>query len=177
MFTNVRFGVMLLIASTILLIQCTSTSTLTDKTTKGGSTRSTPAKEDRLRADIVRFSKKYLGTKYRYAGKDPKGFDCSGFSYFVYKNHDIALGASSRAQAGQGKKINDLEMAKPADLVFFNKNANGSGGINHVGIIVKNEKNELLVIHSTSRGVVIDDVLSSSYWKPRILAARNVVSD
>lgn len=124
-----------------------------------------------LRKDIEREAKKHFGVRYRYGGKTPKGFDCSGFTHYVYDQFNIQLSPSSRLQARQGKKIN-LKWAKKGDLLFF-----GSGGkINHVGLITANKKEGIYVVHSTSsRGVIEENVSKSSYWKRRIMFARSIL--
>jgi len=129
---------------------------------------------DHVRYEIARLAKKQLGTKYKYAGKSPKtGFDCSGFTHYVLKNHGVNVSGSSAAQAEQGKKIN-LKNARPGDLVFFKRG--GKGRVFHVAMIYENKTGSPKVIHSTSsRGVVIDDLLQSSYWEPKVWQVRNVV--
>ena len=124
------------------------------------------------RKKVVDFAKKQLGVKYRSGGKSPKGFDCSGLTYYVMKNFDITLSPSSRYQAKEGKKIR-VEEAQPGDLIFFKRSA--AGPVFHVAIVVRNSREGIEVIHSTSRGVVIDNISKSSYWEPKIFSAREVL--
>ncbi len=129
------------------------------------------AKERELRGNMVNFSKKYLGVPYKYAGKKPStGFDCSGFTCYIYQEFGLKLSAASRYQANDGKKI-ALQKVEPGDLVIFGS----KGKVNHVAMVVENKKDGIYVIHSTSRGVVIDNLMKSSYWKPRIMYARRVI--
>ena len=128
-------------------------------------------KEQRLREDITRHAKKYVGVKYKYGGKSPKGFDCSGFTGYVFEKYDINLSRSASEQAKSGKKVT-LGKAQKGDLLFFKK----KGNVNHVALIVSNSKDGIEVIHSTtSRGVMIQNVTKSSYWKPRIMYAKDVI--
>ena len=130
------------------------------------------AEEDRLREDIVFYAEKFLGSKYKYAGRSPKtGFDCSGFTHFVMSNFEINLSPSSREQSHQGVGI-AIKDARPGDLVFFKR----KGRISHVAMIVEADGKDMKIIHSTSRGVVVDDLMKSKYWKPKISHLRNVVS-
>ncbi len=130
-------------------------------------------KESKLRQDMVDFGKKYLGVPYKYAGKKPStGFDCSGLTCYIYQEFGMKIGAASRFQANDGTKIKTSQTL-PGDLVIFGK----SGKINHVAMVVRNDDEGLFVIHSTSRGVVIDNILKSSYWKPRIMYARRVIGE
>lgn len=133
------------------------------------------SKEMRLRQDIVDYAKRQLGAPYKYAGRNPqKGFDCSGLTCYVMDNFDIDLSPSSRAQESQGKKIAVSEV-RPGDLIFFRRSR--SGPVFHVALVVSNRPAGIEVIHSTSRGVVIDNISHSKYWKPKISTARNVISD
>lgn len=124
-----------------------------------------------LRKDVERYAKKQVGVKYRYGGKSPSGFDCSGFTKFVFKKFNINVSASSRLQAKDGRSVN-LKWAKKGDLLFFGN----SGKISHVALILENNRDGIKVIHSTSsRGVIVENVSKSSYWKRRIMFARNVI--
>lgn len=142
----------------------------TAPTTKG--TKGTKSEEARVREDIIAYAKKYEGAKYKAAGRTPRGFDCSGFTGYVMKKFDIPLAASSADQAKDGQKI-AVKDAAPGDLIFFRRSA--AGPIFHVSLVVSNDKSGLRVIHSTSRGVVIDNISQSSYWNPKIYSARRVV--
>lgn len=131
-------------------------------------------KEDLLRENVLTYAEKYVGTKYRYGGEDPKGFDCSGFTYYVMKKFDISLDRTSRSQENDGKSIR-LKEVKPGDLVFFRRSPIGS--VFHVALVKSNDSKGLKVIHSTSRGVVVDNISESSYWKPKLSSARTVISE
>lgn len=142
------------------LLQPTTTTTKEDATT-------------RLRKDVTQHSKQYVGTRYKYAGKAPKtGFDCSGFTSYVYSQFDVDLSSSSSTQATQGSKVS-IEDVKAGDLVFFGR----KGKITHVAMVVSNTKEGISVIHSTSsKGVIIQNISTSKYWKPKIMFARDVIS-
>lgn len=139
----------------------------------GSAGPDTTSADTALRQNVVDHAKKYLGSKYKYAGKSPQGFDCSGFTHYVMEHFDITLSPSSRFQAQEGKPT-DWKESKPGDLIFFRRSAQGP--VFHVAMVVENEQDSLKVIHSTSRGVVIDNLLQSSYWKPKISSARDVIS-
>lgn len=130
--------------------------------------------EIRLRNDIVDFAHGYIGTKYRSAGKSPSGFDCSGFVYFVMKEFGIQMAASSGTQERQGRKINKLE-AQPGDLVFFRRSSGGR--VFHVAMVVDNDEGDISIIHSTSRGVIVDRIRDSAYWRSKVMTFRNIVSE
>ncbi len=136
-----------------------------------GTSKKESSKEQKLRNEIAQHAQKYVGAKYKYAGKSPNGFDCSGFTGYVFEKFEINLSSSSQAQSTLGKKI-PLNKAQSGDLLFFGKR----GKINHVALILSNSKDGIEVIHSTSSsGVMVQNVSESDYWKPRILFARSVI--
>lgn len=171
----------LIICFAVLFCMCsTAEQVVHPRTKKGTVTTSTSppsskqgysvSMDDLFRYEVAAYGKQFLGSKYKYGGKTPSGFDCSGFTYFVFKKFDIELIPVSREQAKMGNKI-ALDKAQTGDLIFFGKGRS----VNHVGLVVSNENGKLEVIHSTSRGVIIDDINQSSYWKPRIISARSVI--
>jgi len=135
--------------------------------------RSTSSSVSTKRVKVVNQAYKYIGTKYKYGGKDPRGFDCSGFTSYVMKQSNVKINDGSFNQAKQGRKI-PLNATKPGDLVFFGTN----GRVSHVGMVVKNAGRQLDVIHSTStKGVIVQNINTSDYWKKRVLFARNIIED
>lgn len=116
------------------------------------------------RQDMVDYAKKQLGVPYEWAGEDPGGFDCSGFTSYVLKefNKDIPRRAEDQYKAS--KKIRQSN-AQKGDLVFFN---NGSG-VSHVGMIVSEKGAPLVMIHaSSSKGIIITEIETSEYWLKRL---------
>jgi len=128
---------------------------------------------ENIRNIIVKSADKLVGARYRYGGNTPKkGFDCSGFTEYIYGKYGFRLPRTSKAQSRIGKTIK-IKDSKPGDLIFFKNN----GKINHVGIIIKNNSKSLIVIHSTtSKGVKKDDVFNSIYWKKRITFAKDIIA-
>ncbi len=120
--------------------------------------------ENRLRSDLIAYSREYLGCRYKKAGKDKSGFDCSGFVAYVYREFDIPMASSAHEQAAKGDSIS-TELAEKGDLIFFSNQKR----IVHVGIITSNKKDQLMVIHSTSsKGVIEENILKSDYWLRRM---------
>lgn len=163
---------MLLGFFSFLIVKCSSNRTsIVEHTPQVSSPSTTPPSENKQEKELIDFAKKYIGTNYKYGGTTPKGFDCSGFTLFVYNEFGIKLPHQSSAQATLGKKI-PYEDAQKGDLLFFTD----KGRINHVGIVVSHKTDELKMIHSSSkRGIVIDEIYHSTYWRPRLHMARRVL--
>jgi len=148
----------------------TSRST-TRKTRTRTTSKSKPANSTGVRALIVDNAKKYMGSKYVYGGKKPGGFDCSGFTSYVFNQSGVTLTGPSHSQSKQGRQVS-IQNLKTGDLVFFGKH----GKVSHVGIVAESYNNVLKVIHSTSsRGVVLEDIKNSDYWMSRFLYGRDVI--
>lgn len=129
--------------------------------------------ETLVRQQVISFAKQFQGVNYKYAGRSPKGFDCSGFTHYVMNHFNVDASPCSRTQATQGKKV-ELGKVRPGDLIFFRRPK--SRYIFHVAMVYSNDKRGVHIIHSTSRGVVIDNLNESKYWKPKAYIARDVVS-
>jgi len=127
-----------------------------------------------LRRNVVNYGQKFVGTKYHYAGTSPNtGFDCSGFTSYVMKEFNIRVSPASSKQATEGRPV-PLDRAQPGDLIFFGEDAKH---IQHVALLVRRSSDGLTCVHSTtSRGVIVENVSKSSYWKPKILFARDVIT-
>jgi len=132
--------------------------------------------EPTTQEQIVNYALSLKGIDYRSGGINTEGFDCSGFTYFVFKEFGYQLPRSSRAQFTAGAAIN-LEELDKADLVFFKGRNLKSQAIGHVGIIINQSGNgEVAFIHaSSSKGISIDS-LSSPYYSLRYMGSRRVFS-
>lgn len=112
-----------------------------------------------LAASIIETGKKYMGVRYVYGGSTPKGFDCSGFTSYVFKQHGITLPRATTGQATAGPKISKADL-QAGDLVIFSNTY--KKGPSHVGIYMGNGQ----FIHASSvrsGGVVISN-LSEAYY-------------
>lgn len=124
-------------------------------------------KSNSNRDEMVVFAKSLVGTKYKWAGTDTKGFDCSGLVSYVYKKYGIILPRTASAQLAGSKKVK-IEDAQKGDLIFFSSGST----ISHVGLVISEKGAPLVMVHaSTSRGVIVTEIEKSTYWKPRLKAA------
>jgi cell wall-associated NlpC family hydrolase len=107
------------------------------------------------------------GAPYLNGGADPSGFDCSGFTQYVFGQHGIALPREVRDQFSLGKTVRPTDLV-PGDLLFFTTTDEMAS---HVAIAVGG--NEFVHAPSSS-GVVRVDRLGASYWSQRFLGARRI---
>src|SRR5829696_8748188 len=109
--------------------------------------------------EVVRVAKKYKGARYKAGGASPKGFDCSGFIWYVYKKatgKDITRGVEEQwkhgRSVGRGKW-------RPGDLVFFENTF--ERGLSHVGIYISGD--DFIHAENEKTGVVVSS-LDSDYY-------------
>ena len=110
---------------------------------------------------IINAASDNLGTAYRAGGITSAGFDCSGLVYSTFKKFDITLPRSSHEMAEFGTVVN-LDNAKKGDLIFFINR--GQKRVNHVGMIVEVNGDDVKFIHSSTQSGVIISSLKESYY-------------
>jgi cell wall-associated NlpC family hydrolase len=115
---------------------------------------------------LVRAALAYRGTPYRWGGEARGGFDCSGFTLYLYRQRGISLPHSASAQFRMGRAVSRGDL-QAGDLVFFQTITNG---ISHVGMYIGEGK----FVHASSRrsGGVRTDTLDSGYYRERYRGAR-----
>ena len=131
--------------------------------------------------EVVKYAKQFLGVPYVYGGASKSGFDCSGFTMYVYKKFGISMRHGAQAQAKLGTAVKtDKKSAtslkqnlQPGDLVFF-LDYETMDEIGHCGIYVGDGK----FIHASSGSgycVKINSLLPGDYYNTRYCAARRVL--
>ena len=110
--------------------------------------------------EIVEYAKQYVGYKYVYGGSSPSGFDCSGFTQYVYKHFGYSLTRTSSSQASNGTAVSKGNM-QPGDIICFS-GSNGSTTVSHVGIYIGGGK----FVHAANsrRGVIISNVDGDGFF-------------
>lgn len=112
---------------------------------------------------LVNRASDVIGTKYQSGGTGEGGFDCSGLIVYTFDHYDVKLPRTSTEQSRFGTTITAAE-AQKGDLIFFS--TNGSGSVNHVGLITEVIGDEIKFIHSSSsNGVMISSNKESYYTK------------
>ena len=116
---------------------------------------------------IVNYAYNFLGTPYVWGGSSPSGFDCSGFTQYVFKQMGYSIKRTAAQQLTCGYAVSDLQLG---DLVFFENTYTTGADASHVGIYVGNNQ----FIHAASGGVKVTD-LSDDYYAARYIGARRVI--
>jgi peptidoglycan DL-endopeptidase LytE len=118
-----------------------------------------PTRTSTSTSSVVDVAMRYRGAPYAYAGVGPEAFDCSGFTYFVYRQagQPISRDIFEQYAAGTHPARNELQ---PGDLVFFENTY--MDGLSHVGLFVGGDQ----FIHAADEdsGVTVSS-LSSDYWR------------
>ncbi len=94
--------------------------------------------------EINKLAKQFVNAPYLWGGKNPFGYDCSGFVQVIYKILGKYLPRDASQQVNVGNNINFISDINPGDLAFFDDE---EGNIIHVGIILKNRE----IIHSSGK--------------------------
>lgn len=133
------------------------------------SAYTTPGSNGSLGAQVVELAKKYLGYAYVSGGDSPsEGFDCSGFTSFVYAQFGYNIGRTCQDQYDRGTNVR-YEDLQPGDLVLFERTYATSDWLTHVGIYIGDGQ----FIHAANprKGVIIEN-LTSEYYASRFVCAR-----
>lgn len=153
-----------------------------DKTTENSSDSNKVASNtSKLGSEIVSYAKKFLGVPYVYGGASSSGFDCSGFTMYVFDHFGISMGHGAQMQSKLGKaveanknsKTSLLENLEVGDLVFF-LDYETMDEIGHCGIYIGDGD----FIHASSGSgycVKINSLLPGEYYNTRYCSARRVI--
>ncbi len=132
--------------------------------------RPTPLARHRARvrreaASVVRFARHFLGVQYVYGGASPSsGFDCSGFTRYVFAHFGVSLPHYTFAQFDLGRRVARSGL-RPGDLVFFD-------GVGHVGLYIGHDR----FIHAPHTGTRVSVDRLSGWYSGRYAGARRVIT-
>lgn len=128
-----------------------------------------PGTEREINADkLLQRANAYIGVPYVWGGASPSGFDCSGFTKYMFNSTGVNLPRTAALQYDAGYAVAKSQL-RSGDLVFF---STYKAGPSHVGIYISDNK---FIGASSSQGISKAD-LNNSYYAPRFLGARRVLS-
>lgn len=120
--------------------------------------------------NLIQYAKSFLEVTYIYGGDSPRGFDCSGFTMYVFAKFGINLPHQANLQKEIGTEVPGMEDLQSGDLVFFK--TEGSPIVNHVGIYLGDNR----FIHASSGyGAVRISPLDSGYYYNCYASGRRLV--
>ena len=111
---------------------------------------------------VVGIAMRYLGVPYRWGGASPSGFDCSGFTMYVYAQMGVSLPHYTGSQWGMGTPVS-RDQLEAGDLVFFN-------GLGHVGLYIGGGN----FIHSPHTGDVVKISSMSGWYSSTFMGGRRL---
>lgn len=120
------------------------------------------------RQAILNYAAKFLGTPYVYGGSTPSGFDCSGFTSYVFNNNSFSIPRVAQSQFDATARVSMSDLL-PGDLVFF---GGSTSSISHVGIYTGNSQ----FIHSPHTGDVVKYDSLSGYYATRFQGGGRVIN-
>lgn len=121
-----------------------------------------------VKKKLIQDTTNYLGVPYLWGGVTPKGFDCSGFVYYMFNQHGVKMPRNTSAGLYQTGTSIDRARLQPGDLVFFAVNTPGT--VSHVGFYIGNNQ---FVSATNSKGIDIQP-LDVGYWAKYYVGAKRV---
>lgn len=143
----------------------------------GSSSRSSSGRtvSSRVARRAVTTGDDYVGVPYLWGGSTPRGFDCSGFVQYVYRENGVELPRTSRQMSHAGKWLPvDVRSLREGDLMLFRGR---DGTVNHVALYAGD--NQILHSSSSGHGVRYDDLGTrrGAYFVSHFAAARRVTEN
>ncbi len=124
--------------------------------------------------ELLDYAFTFRGVPYRYGMMSPRGFDCSGFTSYVFKRFGYNLTRTSYGQVNDGERVERDEL-QPGDLVFFAGRAIGRR-VGHVGIVTRvNDDNTFNFIHAACRTGITESRSNETYYSRRYRGACRVI--
>jgi cell wall-associated NlpC family hydrolase len=166
-------GFLTLVKPTVAAAPASGNSSSSNNNSTGSSVAAAvPPSADGLSsgAKVVEKARQYLGVRYVYGGSSPNGFDCSGFTHYVYRQMGRTIGRGATSQLNNGTQVARGDLI-PGDLVFFRDTNRVRSGASHVGIYVGGNQ----FIHSPRPGRSVSiETMASGYYNRWYLTARRI---
>lgn len=124
---------------------------------------------------VIAIGKSLIGKPYRSRISGDVILDCSGFVSHIYKSEGLNIPRSSKSLAIFSDKI-DLTDVRKGDLLFFKGRNIKKRIVGHVALVINSEDGEIEMMHSCSRGVVIEKYNNNRYYTTRFLSAGRIPS-
>ena len=142
----------------------TQSNSSTQNDSTSGSAGSSTSTSSSRGSEVLAYAMKFVGYPYVYGGSSPSGFDCSGFTSYVYKHFGVSLSRTAAGQYSNGTAVSRANL-QVGDLVMF------GSPINHVGIYAGGGR----IVHAAnpSRGVTTDTI-NSGYYNTHYVGARRI---
>ncbi len=121
---------------------------------------------------LIDYSLSFVGLPYRFGGTTERGFDCSGFTRYIFEKQGVDLPRSSREQVMVGKQVS-LDSVQKGDLLFFKGRNARNPSIGHVAMVIDVAENkDVKMIHSTRHGLRTNWLSEEPYYRKRYVTAR-----
>ena len=142
----------------------TETNSSNGQSSTSSSAGSSTSTSSSRGSEVLAYAMKFVGYPYVYGGSSPSGFDCSGFTSYVYKHFGVSLSRTAAGQYSNGTAVSRANL-QVGDLVMF------GSPINHVGIYAGGGR----IVHAAnpSRGVTTDTI-NSGYYNTHYVGARRI---
>ena len=124
-----------------------------------------------LGQEIADYALTFVGYPYVYGGSSPSGFDCSGFTSYIYAQFGYSLNRSAANQLDNGTPVS-MDELQPGDLVLFKKAGTGSKRASHVGLYIGN--NQFVHASTSTVGVIVSN-LSDAYYTTGFVGGRRII--
>ncbi len=119
---------------------------------------------------IIELGKTFLGKPYRFQGPNGRAMDCSGYLSYIFSAYGFTLPFSSSSIASSTKEVN-FDQVRKGDLLFFKGRNKSSSSIGHVTLVISIDNGKIQMMHSCSRGVIIDQYEEMTYYTERFIKA------
>jgi cell wall-associated NlpC family hydrolase len=140
------------------------------KVTTAAPASAPPASPAAAGLQVADLAQQYVGSRYKWGGSSPAGFDCTGFVMWIFGQFGVSLPHNEAGQLASGDRVNAEELQPGDVLVFANTYRRG---LSHVGIYL----GEGRFVHAVDErhGVLVSN-LWDSYWGPRFVGASRALA-